>query len=202
MKFSEQEMNFLCRLLHYSKLIGYENFPLLNKEESKKVMAKLEEKNIIKDGLLTKYGLTLIRFISLYNKSRKFLKIGSTNYANYQKNEYVMINMKESNFEILPVNQDQITISILTKFSDQYSNLTEGNIKKKLFSRRHFIEFMNEHPDTKALYYYKLDLDEKSECSATLFIDDNVLKHYDSVLEEMTIYTKAHVQHGIESIFK
>lgn len=106
MKFSEQEMNFLCRLLHYSKLIGYENFPLLNKEESKKVMAKLEEKNIIKDGLLTKYGLTLIRFISLYNKSRKFLKIGSTNYANYQKNEYVMINMKESNFEILPVNQD------------------------------------------------------------------------------------------------
>ena len=40
MKFSEQEMNFLCRLLHYSKLIGYENFPLLNKEESKKVMAK------------------------------------------------------------------------------------------------------------------------------------------------------------------
>ena len=143
MKFSEQEMNFLCRLLHYSKLIGYENFPLLNKEESKKVMAKLEEKNIIKDGLLTKYGLTLIRFISLYNKSRKFLKIGSTNYANYQKNEYVMINMKESNFEILPVNQDQITISILTKFSDQYSNLTEGNIKKKLFSRRHFIEFMN-----------------------------------------------------------
>lgn len=132
MKFSEQEMNFLCRLLHYSKLIGYENFPLLNKEESKKVMAKLEEKNIIKDGLLTKYGLTLIRFISLYNKSRKFLKIGSTNYANYQKNEYVMINMKESNFEILPVNQDQITISILTKFSDQYSNLTEGNIKKEI----------------------------------------------------------------------
>lgn len=46
------------------------------------------------------------------------------------KNEYVMINMKESNFEILPVNQDQITISILTKFSDQYSNLTEGNIKR------------------------------------------------------------------------
>ena len=48
----------------------------------------------------------------------------------------------------------------------------------------------------------KLDLDEKSECSATLFIDDNVLKHYDSVLEEMTIYPKAHVQQGIESIFK
>ena len=47
-----------------------------------------------------------------------------------------------------------------------------------------------------------IDLDEKSECSATLFIDDNVLKHYDSVLEEMTIYPKAHVQQGIESIFK
>lgn len=201
MFYTSQEINFLCRLAHFGKMIGYNDFVMLSKAETEKTFKQLEEKNIFSENRLTEYGLALIKLIVLYNKSRRFLKLGSVNFANYQDDEYIMVYQKDNGFFIEPVTQDQITTAIMSKFADEYAFMKEGDIKKRLYSRRKFSKFMTEYADAKAVYCFRFDLDKREEHVSVIFMLEHLLHFYDSTLEEMTIYPKSYVQQGIETIF-
>lgn len=201
MNFSENEINFICRLLGIGRLLGYDTFPMLSKKESEDVVASFVEKKIIDGDLLTESGLALAQFIRLYTDSRRFLKIGNSMFANYQENEYVMITKQDHTFIVAPVNQDEIVVTLLTKFTDKLKIVESGKIKNKLVSKRSFKTYMDEHSDINAIFYYYIDLDKDKDRDAVLFYADNKLQHYNATLEELTIYPKEYVQKGIESIF-
>ena len=66
MRYSENEINFLCRLIGYGRLAGFDTFSMLSKKDSEEVVQQFTEKNIIEGDLLSKTGLALIQFIKLY----------------------------------------------------------------------------------------------------------------------------------------
>lgn len=201
MQFTNQEMGFLCRLAHFDKMLGYGVFPLLNKNEVENVISSLKEKNILDDNIMTEQGLALIKFITLYNNAKKFIKIGSINFANYQDKEYVMVTKREDNFLIDVINQDGIIAVLLAKFSDNYEAMENGEIKRKFITNRRFTEIMRENENAEAIYYFRFNLNNKEEHTGVLYILEKQLYHYDSNLEELVSYPRNHVQKGIESIF-
>lgn len=201
MRYSENEINFLCRLIGYGRLAGFDTFPMLSKKDSEEVVQQFTEKNIIEGDLLSKTGLALIQFIKLYAESKIYLKIGDSMFANYQDDEYIMISKNDMTYTIVPLNQDEIVVTLLSKFSDKMENIEDGKVRNKLMTKRRFKEFMDENPDIPAIFYYYIDLDKKENRDAVLFYADNKLQHYNGTLEELTIYPKEYVQQGIESIF-
>lgn len=201
MRYSENEINFLCRLIGYGRLAGFDTFSMLSKKDSEEVVQQFTEKNIIEGDLLSKTGLALIQFIKLYAESKIYLKIGDSMFANYQDDEYIMISKNDMTYTIVPLNQDEIVGTLLSKFSDKMENIEDGKVRNKLMTKRRFKEFMDENPDIPAIFYYYIDLDKKENRDAVLFYADNKLQHYNGTLEELTIYPKEYVQQGIESIF-
>ncbi|MFQ7757346.1 MAG: hypothetical protein ACLRH5_12680, partial [Intestinibacter bartlettii] len=180
---------------------GFDTFSMLSKKDSEEVVQQFTEKNIIEGDLLSKTGLALIQFIKLYAESKIYLKIGDSMFANYQDDEYIMISKNDMTYTIVPLNQDEIVVTLLSKFSDKMENIEDGKVRNKLMTKRRFKEFMDENPDIPAIFYYYIDLDKKENRDAVLFYADNKLQHYNGTLEELTIYPKEYVQQGIESIF-
>lgn len=201
MNYSENEINFICRLLGYGKLPGYDDFPILSKKESEEVVEQFIEKKIIEGDKLTDKGLSLSQFMKWYAQARRYLKIGNSMFANYQNNEYVMMTKHDTAFTILPVNQDEIVAILLSKFSNQMKSVESGKMQKRFITKRRFKDYMDANPEVNAIYYYYIDLDKKTDTKGLLFYADNKLQHYDGSLEELTIYPKECVQQGIESIF-
>lgn len=201
MKYSENEMNFLCKLLGYGRLAGFDIFSMLSKKDSEEVINLLTKKNIIEGDLLTKKGLALVQFIKLYAESKIYLKIGNIMFANYQDDEYVMISKNNMTYMILTIKQDEITATLLSKFSNEIENIQEGEVRNKLMTKTTFKEFMENNPNIPAIFYYYIDLEKKENRDAVLFYDENKLQHYNGTLEQLTIYPRDYIQQGIESIF-
>ena len=202
MNYSQNEINFLCRLLGYGKLVGFDEFGMLSQEESEEVIQSLEEKKIIEDGQFTEKGLALEQFLQFYINSTKYIHLGHCLLGNYQDNQYIMIKEKDNEIEVLPVTQDEVVFSILAQFVDELESIEEGRLRNRMMSKRRFQKYMEEHKDAKAIYYTYVDMETHQQKVAVIYYADHKLQHYNVLKEELTSYSKEYVQQGIESIFR
>lgn len=200
MNLTSNEMNFMCNIIDVKKLPGYELFPILSIEETKEVIKSLKDKKILEDSKLSKKGLQILEIMSLYNNSKKYLKLGKSGvFANYQDREYVLISEDEE-FNIEMVNEDQISAIILSKLKG-WKTVKDGNQQKKIVLIESFKKMMEDNKEVEAIYYYKTDIAENKEYKAVIFINDGYFQHYETLSEELNMYPRELVQQGIEIIF-
>lgn len=201
MELTIYEIAWLSQIIKVKKLMGFENFPILEKKEADTVCESLIEKHILKDGKLTKMGLATVEAISLYENSKRFMKLGENSiFANYRNNEYILIAQNDKCFTVNLVTQDIIISIILSKFKT-LSTIKDDEYKKRFVSKHKFNEIMEKYDDAESIFYYMVDVDSKVMKKAVMFIAEGYFQHYDAIGCELEQYPRNQVQQGIESIF-
>ncbi|MEF9920497.1 MAG: hypothetical protein RR945_05725 [Erysipelotrichaceae bacterium] len=201
MKFTIYELAWLCQIIKVKKLVGFDAFPMLEKEETDVASNGLINKQIIKDGKLTEMGLSVVETINLYVNARRFMKLGEHSvFANYQSSEYILITKTDTLYSINMVTQDMIVSIILSKFKT-LSTIKDDEYKKRFVSKHKFAEIMEKYDDAESIFYYMVDLDSKEEKKAVMFVAEGYFQHYDAIVGELEKYPRNQVQQGIESIF-
>lgn len=201
MIFTIEEMTFLCLIQNLNGLIGFPKFNILSKEQSENVIQSLTQKKILnKEKLLTDNGLKISNIISLYAHSKMFYKFGKDSvFAKYHEKEYVMLSCIDNQYHVDLVNQDQISLIIINKFQN-WKSIKDGEYKKNFFPTSRFNEFVENNKNMESIFYYKADLENKTDFKGVLFIHDGYLKSYDIKSEEIHFYPRAMVQQSIERI--
>lgn len=201
MDFPINEMALLCQIIKVKKLVGFEVFPMMEQKEANEVLTSLANKQVLVDGKLTEFGLSITESLSLYVNSKRFMKLGEHSvFANYQEKEYILITKVDETFSINMVTQDIIVSIILTKFKT-LNTIVDEEYKKRFVSKGKFAETMKKYDDVESVFYYTIDLDSKVEKKAVMFIAEGYFQHYDAVTEELEKYPRNLVQQGIENIF-
>ena len=202
MELTFTELTWLCQIIKVRKLAGFKIFEALATREAEETYGSLSEKGILENGKLSDQGLSMIDALSLYANAKRFLRLGHHGvFANYQDHEYVLIAEKDNIFSIDLITQDMITAIILARFK-KLDSLQDGEYKKRFVSKKRFAQFMEEHEDAEALFYYRVDLDHKAEDKSVLFISDGYFQHYNAITGELDMYPKSLVQTGIEHIYE
>ena len=199
MELTNKGLATLCQIARVSLLPGYDEVLTIDKNVADDGMKELQDKKIIEDGKLTQHGLAVATSIYGYSNAKKYIKLGTANFALLQDNEYVMI-IKGENYNIEVLNQDQIVAVILSKFTT-WNTVTEKEYKKKLLNKNEFKEMVESKEDFEAMYYYVIDLKNRTEKKAIMFISDGYFQHYDQVKEHLDKYPAERVQEAIEGIF-
>lgn len=201
MELTIYELAWLCQIINVKKMVGFEELPILEKEETTKVCNRLVDKQILNDGELTKMGLSLVETISLYANARRFIKLGENSvFANYLSTEYILITKTDTCYSINMVTQDMMVAIILSKFKT-VSTIKDDEFRKRFVSKHKIVEIMEKYDDAESIFYYMVDLDSKVEKKAVMFIAEGYFQHYDAVLGELEKYPRNQVQQGIERIF-
>lgn len=202
MELTNHELNFICCILDRHQLPGFSLFSVLSTQQAKEVQSSLVKKDILTDDQqFTKKGLRLLEILSLYINAQKFYKFGKNGiFAQYYDKEFVFIYENQNHFGIELVSQDEIVTTLLMQIPDLKS-VKDGKYRKKLILEKQLYQLLKENSDIKSLFYYKSDLENKSEAKAVMFVKDNSFHHYDAITGVMEMYPRDQIQQGIEKIF-
>lgn len=201
MKFTEKELTYICQIMEVKNVVGFDLNKMLDQEEIKEVEKGLEEKGILLDDTLTKYGLTILEIVSLYINASVFYKFGeNTIFGQYEEKEYSMIKKEEEQFDIELINQEMLIATIFMKYKN-WEEIKEGEYRKRFISKEKMSEFIKENKEVEGIFYYKVDIEKQKEEKGMLFIVEGYLQHYKASSGELDMYSRKEVQKGIESIF-
>lgn len=201
MELTLNEITFLYQVMEVKRVAGFELFPMLEKKEAEEVKESLVDKGIMSDNKMSDYGLTVLRILSLYVKTRIYYKFGEdTVFANYEDNEYIMMRRTKNIYYIEMLSEEVLTAAILSKFK-HWERIKDGDYRKRFISKEKFRELMSQNEKAEAMFYYRVDLEAQSEKKATIFLAEGYFQHYDGISGELDMYPREQVQKGIEKIF-
>jgi len=199
MQLTIKELTYISQIIRVTKLVGVPTFKRLTAQDKKEVFQSLQEKGIIKEHTLSEKGKAVSTSLELYSTATQYLKFGDTVFAQYEDKEYIMLGKKEEIYHLELIEQDYITIALLSKFKDM-DKIEEKRFRKKKVSTEEFqrkIEFFEEN----GLFYYKVNTESNDVDSGVLYIEDGYLQKYSASKEELEMYPKSRVQRGIEKLF-
>jgi|GEM_PF-4183680 len=201
MELTKKELVLLCQINKNSTLEGININDLLSPKDSVEAMEGLAKKGIVENGKITESGLTTLKCIDRYSKSKLFLRMGTITMARTVNNQLISIAEVLGNFHILVTSKEEAILSVMSKLPD-IDKIGDKESQTISVSKKEFQKTLDEMSDFKGQFYLKIDKTNNIQHSGVLYVNDGYLNDYDVTTQALNRYSKEGVQGVVEGLFE